>query len=195
MQLAVCMHLTVPWWGHQNTQQGCKSCPYAATWGAPSPTSPCSSAVCLIMIHINTTNMFNLLPARPPAGHGYLSAALPPPAPLLQAMADQVEGNSQLMQAAMTLALEMLRLVPLLLGACAHLSPEMPLQQYWGMVGVLWHVIVYMQRELLACRMLQLLPSSHVVVSVTSASVVVMPAHAVALQPWLRALLQSAVQP
>lgn len=69
------------------------------------------------------------------AGHGYLSAALPPPAPLLQAMADQVEGNSQLMQAAMTLALEVLRLVPLLLGACAHLSPEMPLQQYWGMVG------------------------------------------------------------
>jgi hypothetical protein len=49
-------------------------------------------------------------------------------------MADQVEGNSQLMQAAMTLALEMLRLVPLLLGACAHLSPEMPLQQYWCMV-------------------------------------------------------------
>jgi hypothetical protein len=50
-------------------------------------------------------------------------------------MADQVEGNSQLMQAAMTLAVEMLRLVPLLLGACAHLSPEMPLQHYWGVVS------------------------------------------------------------
>lgn len=74
------------------------------------------------------------------AGHGYLSAALPPPAPLLQAMADQVEGNSQLMQAAMTLAVEMLRLVPLLLGACAHLSPEMPLQQYWGVVSD-WSVL------------------------------------------------------
>jgi hypothetical protein len=73
------------------------------------------------------------------AGHGYLLSALPPPAQLLQAMADQVEGNSQLMQAAMTLAVEMLRLVPLLLGACAHLSPEMPLQQYWGVVSAGLH--------------------------------------------------------
>lgn len=50
-------------------------------------------------------------------------------------MADQVEGNSQLMQAAMTLAEELLMLVPLLLGASAHLSPELPLQQYWGVVS------------------------------------------------------------
>lgn len=68
-------------------------------------------------------------------GHGYLSAALPPPAAALQAMADQVEGNSGLLQAAMALAEQLLRLVPLLLGACAHLSPEMPLQQYWAVVS------------------------------------------------------------
>ena len=35
----------------------------------------------------------------------------------------------------MRLAGQLLGLVPLLLGACAHLSPEMPLQQYWGVVS------------------------------------------------------------
>lgn len=51
-------------------------------------------------------------------------------------MADQVEGNSHLLQAAMTLADQLLRLVPLLLGACAHLAPELPLQLYWGAVSL-----------------------------------------------------------
>jgi hypothetical protein len=50
-------------------------------------------------------------------------------------MADQVTGSSQLLAAGQDLALELLLLVPPLLGACAHLSPELPLQQYWAAVS------------------------------------------------------------
>jgi hypothetical protein len=50
-------------------------------------------------------------------------------------MADQVTGSSQLLAAGRDLAQQLLLVVPLLLGACAHLSPEMPLQQYWAAVS------------------------------------------------------------
>ncbi|WIA34108.1 hypothetical protein OEZ86_012479 [Tetradesmus obliquus] len=66
------------------------------------------------------------------AGHGYLSAALPPPADALRDMAEQQAGSSALLAAGSELAEGLLLLVPVLLGALCHLSPEMPLQQYWG---------------------------------------------------------------
>lgn len=69
------------------------------------------------------------------AGHGYLAAVLPPPADALREMAEQQAGSSQLLAAGTELAEALLTLVPVLLGAVAHLSPEMPLQQYWGAVS------------------------------------------------------------
>lgn len=75
-------------------------------------------------------------------GHGYLSAVLPPPADILRDMADQVTGSSQLLEAGRELTQQMLLVVPLLLGACTHLSPEMPLQQYWAAVSAsLWALV------------------------------------------------------
>jgi hypothetical protein len=70
------------------------------------------------------------------AGHGYLSAVLPPPADALRDMAEQQAGSSALLAAGTELAEGLLLLVPVLLGALAHLSPEMPLQQYWGAVSL-----------------------------------------------------------
>lgn len=69
------------------------------------------------------------------AGHGYLSSVLPPPAGILQDMAEQQAGSSELLAAGSDLAEQLLLLVSVVLPAAAHLSPEMPLQQYWGAVG------------------------------------------------------------
>ncbi|KAF6258720.1 hypothetical protein COO60DRAFT_1701205 [Scenedesmus sp. NREL 46B-D3] len=66
------------------------------------------------------------------AGHGYLSSVLPPSADALRDMAEQQAGNSALLAAGSELAQGLLLLVPVLLGALAHVSPEMPLQQYWA---------------------------------------------------------------
>jgi hypothetical protein len=50
-------------------------------------------------------------------------------------MAEQQAGSSALLAAGSELAEALLLLVPVLLGALAHLSPEMPLQQYWAAVS------------------------------------------------------------
>jgi hypothetical protein len=70
-----------------------------------------------------------------PSGHGYLSSVLPPPADALRDMRDQQTGSSALLAAGIGLAESLLLLVPKVLGALAHLSPEMPLQQYWAAVS------------------------------------------------------------
>jgi hypothetical protein len=50
-------------------------------------------------------------------------------------MSEQQTGSSALLAAGIGLAESLLLLVPVVLGALAHLSPEMPLQQYWAAVS------------------------------------------------------------
>ncbi|KAF8066207.1 LIP1P [Scenedesmus sp. PABB004] len=82
-----------------------------------------------VMVTVLSAKVFHHLAT---AGQGYLSAVLPPPADALRRMAEQQAGSSALLAAGAGLAEALLSLVPVLLAGLAHLSPEMPLQQYWA---------------------------------------------------------------